>query len=903
MRDFYGHPVGNGAALLLVMLALACVGTVAVAQTQGVPGVNELRMVRSLNEGWRFVQDDGLSEQAALQGGGEAWKPVRLPHTWNAEDAASLDARTYKRGVGWYRLEFDSPKAGARHWLEFGAASLVADVWLNGEKLGQHKGGFTQFRFDVTDRLAKSGRNSLVVKVDNSEPKNEDDLTAIAPLGGDFNVSGGLYRHVALVSTRDPVHIDLGDMGGPGVYAATTAIAGGDATVRVRTRLSSDAKSGHVVRASLLDRDGRVAARADERASGPEVVQTLKVPKARLWQGIEDPYQYRLVVEVLRGGKPIDKVVQDFGIREVRFDANDGFFLNGRHVRLHGVALHQDFLGKGWALTQKEIDQSFALVREIGANAVRLGHYPFGETALRKANELGLVAWSETALGLGTTVEQCSDYPARAHFVENAKQQLQELIRQQHNHAAVVLWAVGNETTARQNNCKPPYDNIRPVLRELHEVAKREDPSRPTAYADYPHDLGRPPQLITAGITDLFATNRYFLWYEEEFDDFSPVLDTLHSLAYRQPMGISEYGGGGAITHHSDNPRGGPQDKRSAPEGETSWQPEEYASYVHEENWRVIAAKPYLWGSFVWNMFDFGSAHRNEGDVLGVNTKGLVTFDRRTRKDPFFFYKANWSREPVTYIAGRRYTERAYAVNHVKVYSNADSVQLSVNGKPVATKTAQECPQAVCLFKDVKLREGENAIVATGRHRGKPLADTVRWTYDDGGVHIAAGWVASGYVAGDGRRFGSDNFFLGGSGDKLQRGEAGEIGPENLAGAGATKFEGTQDPLLYQHYRSGSFGYGIPLENGSYEVTLGFVEPDAQVVAGERTFDVLAGGKPVLEGFDVLAATGGGPQAIVTRTFPVEVSTGRLQLDFRPVRGEAVVSTISIRRAGTRGGG
>jgi beta-galactosidase len=295
-------------------------------------------------------------------------------------------------------------------------------------------------------------------------------------------------------------------------------------------------------------------------------------------------------------------------------------------------------------------------------------------------------------------------------------------------------------------------------------------------------------------------------------------------------------------------------------------------------------------------MFDFGSAHRNEGDVLGVNTKGLVTFDRQTRKDPFFFYKANWSREPVTYITSRRYTERAYAVNQVKVYSNADSVELSVDGKPVGKKGAQECPQAVCVFKDVRLKDGENVVAATGRHRRKVVADTVRWRFEDGGVHIAAGWVASGYVTNDGRRFGSDNFFLGGSGEKIQRGDLGEVGPENLAGAGATQFEGTRDPLLYQHYRSGAFGYEIPLQNGRYDLTLGFVEPNAKAVAGERVFDVLAGGKPVLEGFDVRAATGGAPQAVATRTFPVEVSNGRLQLDFRPMRGEAVVSTISIRR-------
>ena len=886
------------ARVFVIVLAMILCAGVAAAAT---PDTAQLRNVRSLNEGWRFVQDDTLGAEDALRASGADWKAVRLPHSWNSEDAASLKAKNYKRGIGWYRLEFDSPKAGARHWLEFGAASLIADVWLNGEKLGQHKGGFTQFRFDVTDRLKKAGRNLLVVRVDNTEPQKEDDPTAIAPLGGDFNVSGGLYRHVALVSTRDPVHIDLGDMGGPGVYARTTSIADGNAVVQVRSKLKSEARNTgrYVVRASLLERGGKAAHTAEapvtlQPGALEEVTQTVKVPKARLWQGIEDPYQYKLVMEVLRGGKPVDRLEQNFGVREMRFDANDGFFLNGRHVRLRGVAMHQGFLGRAWAVTDKEIDASVALIKEIGANAVRLGHYPFPRHALEKASELGFVAWAETALGLGTTVERCTKHPPTKQFIENAKQQLQEVIRQQYNHAAIALWSVGNETTARQNNCAEPYDNVRPVLRELHEVAKKEDPGRPSAYAEYGHDVDREGVYATEGITDVFATNRYFAWYSEPFARFSPLLDGLHKRAYRQSLGVSEYGAGAAISHHSDNPLGGPPDERSAAPGETAWQPEEYASFAHEENYRVIAAKTYLWGSFVWNMFDFGSAHRNEGDVLGVNTKGLVTFDRKTRKDPFFFYKANWSLEPVTYITSRRYTERAYALTNVKVYSNADSVRLSVNGRTFAAKKAHECPMSTCVFKDVPLSRGENLVEAEGRHGNKRVKDAVRWNFENDGVHIAAGWIATGYVASDGRRFGSDDFFLGGEGRKVEIEK--EAAPESFASAGGTQVAGTQDPALYKHYRGGRFGYDIPLSNGRYEVTLGFAEPDERTAAGTRVFDVRANGAPVLEGFDVLAAAGGRHQAVVTRSFPIEVSNGRLALDFLPAQGDAIVSTVSIRK-------
>jgi beta-galactosidase len=705
---------------------------------------------------------------------------------------------------------------------------------------------------------------------------------------------------MSLISTPDPVHIELGDLGGPGVYATAASIAGGNAEVQVRTKLKSDARGAgrYLVRASLVERDGKSAQRGEQAVTlqpgaRQEVSQTLKVRKARLWQGIEDPYLYRLVVEVLKDGKPIDRVAQRFGIRELRFDANDGFFLNGRHVRLRGVAMHQDFLGKAWAAGNEEFDTSYALIREIGANAVRLGHYPFPQYALEKASELGLVAWAETALGLGTTVKSCSDYPPSRQFVDNAKQQLQELIRQQQNHAAVALWAVGNETTARQKGCEKPYDNLRPLLRELHELAKQEDPSRPTAYAELGHRDDRQGFAATEGITDLFATNRYFLWYSEPFSELPVWLDRLHRLAYKQPFAVSEYGAGAAISHHTDNPLGGPPDVYSAPLGQTSWQPEEYASWAHEENYRVMSGKSYLWGSFAWNMFDFGSANRNDGDVLGVNTKGLVTFDRKTRKDPFFFYKANWSREPVTYVTGRRYTDRAYALTNVKVYSNADLVRLSVNGKTFATRTARDCPMATCVFRDVRLRRGENVVEAEGRHGGKRVTDTVRWALETDEVNIAAGWVASGYVSSEGRRFGSDDFFLGGEARKSAKQE--EASPENFAAAGATRFAGTQDPLLYQHFRAGSFAYDIPLENGRYEVTLGFVEPDAKAAAGARVFDVAANGRRVLEGFDVVKAAGAAGSA-VTRQFAVDVSNGRLMLDFMPTRGEAVVSVIAIRR-------
>jgi beta-galactosidase len=928
---------------------------------------DEPRAVQPLMHNWKFIFDDVLTDKGALASTGADWEPVSLPHTWNAKDAAGTHITApYRRGVGWYRLEFDTPSSGARHWLEFGAASIVADVWLNGKKLGQHRGAFTIFRLDVTDALVSHGRNVLLVKVDNRAPATSTDPTAIIPLAGDFNISGGLYRYVALVSTLDPAHIDLGDLSGPGVYATTTSIAGGNATVMVRIKLKSDAaRDGHyVVRTSLLDADGHVAQRAEKavllKAGGTaETEEELDVGGAHLWQGIEDPYQYKLTVELSTdGGDVVDKVAQNFGIRQIHFDVQEGFFLNGKHVALHGVAMHQDFLGKGWAVSHHDIDESLRLVKETGANTVRLAHYPYSQYTLDRIDEMGLVGWAELPFGLGVTVEPpielggklpCPTRKATPAFLANADEQLREMIRQEYNHVAIAMWAIGNETTFFSKDCQPPmYDNITPVLRELQGVAKDEDLSRPTTVADNLSKVEPPLQggyIPVGGITDIWAINQYYLWYSGGVSGLGAQLDALHARYPNQPIGVSEYGAGAALTQHTDNPRGGPVESVNTGEA-VVYQTEEYAGYVHEQNYAMLLSRPYVWGTYVWNMFDFGSGLRNEGDLRGVNTKGLVTFDRKTKKDPFYFYKANWSRDPVTYITGRRYTNRAYAVTDVKVYSNADSVELSLNGTPVGSMTKDQCLLKTCVFKGLSLSLGDNKIVAVGHYGDTTVSDSVDWSLRTSDVNIAAGQLETGFTSSSGARFGSDTFFIGGVGDWLvEKGTRGVTDPtpvkiarylwpsvhrtgtnrantsENSAsptpnGDGSSPDIAKQsgnpaigrpigpdaDAQLFSNFRRGQFSYHIPLADGDYEVTLGFLEPTRTTAVGNRIFDVIVDGVTKLRDFDVLKETGGTYRTAITRTFNTTVSRGHLDLDFMPKRGEAVVSNITIRMTGQENG-
>jgi beta-galactosidase len=340
---------------------------------------------------------------------------------------------------------------------------------------------------------------------------------------------------------------------------------------------------------------------------------------------------------------------------------------------------------------------------------------------------------------------------------------------------------------------------------------------------------------------------------------------------------MSEYGAGAALSHHTDDPFGGPPETTNTGE-DVIYQPEEYQSWVHEQNYALLLSKRYMWGTYVWNLLDFGSGLRNEGDTRGVNTKGLVTFDHQTRKDAFFFYKANWSREPVTYVNGRRYTNRAYRFVDVKVYSNAPSVTLSLNGNTVATMTRERCPLSTCVFPSVALRSGENEVVAVGEYQGRTVRDAVKWTFDAHDVNIAAGQLETGFQSSSGARFGSDHFFIGGTGNWLI-GKSTSTPPDQ----DRTPVTGTADPQLFKNYRRGTFTYRVPLADGTYSVTL-----------GNRVFDVLANGSKKIENLDVLKEAGA-YRKVVTRSFTVSVSDGRLELDFRPVRGEAVVSTISIR--------
>lgn len=866
------------------------------------PAKQDARQVTVLADGWRFHLGD-LGEEATTGGYDDfGWASVQVPHSWNRVGYYRPNSETHlhradtvnkTQGRGWYRLHFRAPAAtGKRVWLEFDAASRVASVWLNGRKIGVHAGPFSRFRFDVSDAVKPGADNLLVVQVDNSAPAEGGATADVLPLTGDFFVHGGLYRPVRLIVAA-PVHLDLADLGGSGVYAATKSATRTDARIALRARVANDAAQTAQVQvtARLVDAAGRTAAtvkRTLSLAAGAKTEATvdLDIAKPHLWQGVDDPYLYTLDVAVADArGRVVDRVRQPFGIRTITVDPDKGLFLNGRHVALHGVGYHQDREGKGWAISAEDVAQDMAIMREMGVNTIRLTHYQHGQAIHDLADRYGLLVWDEIPLVSAWT--RRGEREPRPALVENARQQLRELIRQNGNHPSVINWGIANEVDF--GNSFPAFltgfadgkvPDPMPLLRQLQALAHAEAPDRPTALATccegrlFNTGVEIP---TTADAADLGGANRYFGWYFGVPGDLGPHLDALHAKRPRQPLSVTEYGAGAATTIHTDDVLGGPIDSRGAN------QPEEYASYIHEEAWKALKARPFLWATWLWNSFDFATTIRNEGDAQDINTKGLVTYDRQIRKDPYYFYKANWTTTPVVHVNGQRYTQRAYRVTDVRVYSNAPTTELIVNGRVLGSRA--NCPDRVCVWTRVALSPGANAVVARGRFAKAVVEDKVAWNVSAeaaGAVRIDSGAIVAATAS---ARFGSDAFFLGGEAGTLNK--PADYGKPFVP----TPIARTEDPAVVATYREGTFAYHVPLRPGRYRVRLTFVEP--ALAGGARIFDVMANGQPIVQALDV-AREAGGTAIALQREVRLAVAGDSLDLRFEPSVGKAIVSAVEI---------
>ena len=657
------------------------------------------RTTTALDSNWRFARDDVRgAENPALDDAN--WKKIALPHTYNAKDGDNGGG--YYRGAAWYRdhVVLKRRLAGKRAFLQFDGATLSTDVWINGKHAGRHEGGYGAFRFDVTD-LLRVGDNLIAVRVDNSKQPN------VSPLGGDFTVFGGLIRPVHLILTP-PVHIDMLDSAGPGVYATASNISAERAAIAVMVRVTNDSPKPEntSVRCRILDGKGRVVTEESTPvviAAGTTMPATISLSLAHphLWDGVRDPYLYKIVAEIVEGAAPRDSVSVPLGVRTFRIDPDKGFFLNGRHISVHGVDyFHSERPGKGTAVSISDIDGDFDILHELGATGIRMVHFQHPARAYDDADRDGLVVWTE--IPLNSAVD-----PSHA-FQKNILQQLRELIRQNYNHPSIFLWGLGNELYSSN------ADTNR-ILAAVQDEAHKLDPTRLTVYAH----CCQPDNDANAGHTDVIGYNRYYGWYEGNMNDIGPWADRLHAAQPQRAFSVSEYGAGASIHQEEDPPQ--------RPKPDSLWHPEQYQALFHEAYWRAFESRPFIWGTFVWVAFDLASDRRHEGDSAGINDKGLVTYDRKLKKDAFYWYKANWSDAPVLYIASRRDTPRKTDMVDIKIYSNLETVSLTINGKPLQ---AQAPDGRIALWHGVSLTPGNNTITATGRRGRKLIRDTVVWRYN-----------------------------------------------------------------------------------------------------------------------------------------------------------------------------
>lgn len=637
---------------------------------------------------------------------------VNLPHSWNSQDAQI--GIPYYRGNGRYEKSFIASETwtNKRVFIRFEGANITTKVVLNDKEIGSHRGGYAAFIFEITTHINQEEENKIVVTVNNEETKD------VIPLVGDFNNYGGIHRPITLIVT-DKICISPLDYASPGIYLKQKNVSKKSADIEVLTKINNASGAGTSIdyKTILLSASGeeiesQLSTTAIDEGE-TDLVHKYQIKNPHLWYGKKDPYMYSVRVDLIKDGVVFDSKTEPLGLRFFSVDANKGFFLNGEHIALHGVSRHQDVKDKGLAVSEADHHRDMDLMLDMGVNALRLAHYQHSETIYDLSDSAGVIVWAEIPwVGMPKGLLSTSNgYENTEAFHNNAKQQLYELIRQNFNHPSILMWSIFNEI---QNP-----EGAEPIsfVNALNELVKAEDPSRLTVGASM---LNPQKDPSIHKVTDIIAWNRYFGWYYKEPEDMGVFLDQLHKDEPEYKIGISEYGAGGSISQHSDeisipNPIGTPH-------------PEEFQSYYHEVNYKIFDERPFVWGTYVWNMFDFGSHFRKEGDTYAINDKGLVTYDRKTKKDAFFFYKANWSTEPFVHITSSRYVFRKNKNTAVKVYTNLKGVVLTVNGQDYPAKSPEK---GIVIWDGILLSEGSNSIVVKGNENGKTYIDSCVWALEN----------------------------------------------------------------------------------------------------------------------------------------------------------------------------
>ena len=665
------------------------------------------REVKPFNEDWYFIKgpfpdDPVLFSHFFTQKGTK----VAIPHTWNNVDMQN-DKNNFYAGVAYYRKVYN-PEINLqdkRVFLRFEGLASHAEIYVNNQFAGNHRGAYAAFAVEITKLLKQGEENVILVKVDNSSRPD------VIPVNHTlFGVYGGMYRPVSLIVTNK-VNIAVSDYASPGIYISQENVSKKSADVKIKVKVENKntEEQGMKLISTIYEMNGEIKARKEQLVrispQGRHVFeQDFQIKNPRLWQGLDDPYLYKVVTRLVAGDRVIDEVVQPLGLRRFELKQGEGMFLNGKKVPMYGVCRHQDRLGIGSALSDEDHKTDLEMIREIGATTIRLAHYQQAEYVYAKCDSIGFLVWAEIPFVNRVSTQEGN----------NAKQQLKELIRQNYNHPSIYIWGLHNEVYT-------PYNYTVALTTELNDLAKTEDPDRYTVSVSGYAAVDQASNLNA----DIQGINHYFGWYNGKISDVEKWISGMEEQFPDCKVIFSEYGAEANIKH---------QQERVGEVGDCCGFDKKYnetfATKFHEIQWGVISKHPYLLASYVWNMFDFATPMSSQGGVEARNMKGLVTFDRKIKKDPFYWYKANWSKEPVLYITQRRATNREHAITPVTVYSNIGIPRLYVNGEEI-TSYQPGTTSVHYIFEDIRLQEGENRLLVKRDYQGEGYEDSIVWYYSN----------------------------------------------------------------------------------------------------------------------------------------------------------------------------
>lgn len=661
------------------------------------------RSVTSFNSDWEFKKGPFSEElvKAVASWNGQ-WEKVEIPHTWNAKDMQQRYNDFYE-GVGYYRKKYFCAENlnGKRVFLHFEGVGSCAEVYINSSLVGTHKGGYSAFAIEIGTALIPGKENEIIVKADN---KSRPDVIPVNHAL--FGVYGGIYRPVWLVITEKS-NITVTDNASPGVYITQKNVSKRFADITVKVKVDNGDLQPMCLSLEniIYNQEGKqIDSNKQTFDMTPQGTQTytstFRLNHPHLWQGRQDPYLYKVVSRLIQNGKVIDEVVQPLGIRKYEIVAGKGFFLNGEKYPMYGVCRHQDWWELGSALKNENHDFDLAQIMDVGATTVRFAHYQQSDYLYSRCDSLGLIIWAEIPFVNRVTGQES----------ENAKNQLRELIRQNFNHPSIYVWGLHNEVYY-------PHEYTAQLTASLHDLAKTEDPDRYTVSVNGYGHMDHPVNLNA----DIQAMNRYYGWYEKKIKDIDAWVEGLEKEYPHQKLILSEYGADANINHQTE----------LLGESLKWWEqyyPETFQTKVHEYHWSVIAKHPYIIASYLWNSFDFATPMANRGGIPARNMKGLMTFDRKTKKDSYFWYKANWSKEPVVYLTQRRNVDRERKETSVTVYSNIGTPKVYLNGKEL--QGIRKGYTAVhYVFDHVILNDGKNVLKAEVTQKGKNYTDEIEWNY------------------------------------------------------------------------------------------------------------------------------------------------------------------------------